>query len=126
LGWRTLNCFYERFGREGTLGRENSAEVVLIPRLCRALERLNPRLPAEAVELAVEVLVRDRSAMSLANANREIYRLLKDGVKVTFQADGMEKTENVKAIDWTTPRNNDYLLASQESCTSAGPIWWDL
>jgi type I restriction enzyme R subunit len=113
LGWRTLNCFYERFGPGGTLGRENTAEVVLIPRLRRALERLNPRLPAEAVELAVEALVRDRSAMSLANANREIYRLLKDGVKVTFQVDGMEKTENVKAIDWGAPKNNDYLLASQ-------------
>jgi type I restriction enzyme R subunit len=113
LGWRTLNCFYERFGPGGTLGRENTAEVVLIPRLRRALERLNPRLPAEAVELAIEALVRDRSAMSLANANREIYRLLKDGVKVTFQVDGMEKTENVKAIDWGAPKNNDYLLASQ-------------
>jgi type I restriction enzyme R subunit len=113
LGWRTLNCFYERFGPGGTLGRENTAEVVLIPRLRRALERLNPRLPAEAVELAVEALVRDRSAMSLANANREIYRLLKDGVKVTFQTDGVEKTENVKAIDWGAPKNNDYLLASQ-------------
>ena len=87
--------------------------MVLIPRLCKALERLNPRLPAEAVDLAVEALVRDRSAMSLANANREIYRLLKDGVKVTFQADGVEKTENVKAIDWGVPKNNDYLLASQ-------------
>ena len=108
-----MNCFYERFGPGGTLGRENTGEVVLIPGLRRALERLNPRLPAEAIELAVEVLVRDRSAMILANANREVYRLLKDGVKVTFQAEGMEKTENVKAIDWNTPRNNDYLLASQ-------------
>ena len=45
-----------------------------------ALERLNPRLPAEAISIAVDVLTRDRSAMSLAAANREIYELLKEGV----------------------------------------------
>jgi len=113
MGWQTLNCFYERFGPGGTIGRDNSAEVVLVPRLHAALKRLNPKLPAEAVDLAVEALARDRSAMSLAKASQEIYRLLKDGVKVSIRVDGIEKIENVKIIDWSAPKNNDYLLASQ-------------
>ena len=52
--------------------------------------------------------------MSLAQANRDVYRLLKEGVKVTFQDDdGGEAVETVRVIDWDHPENNDFFLASQ-------------
>ena len=85
MGWETANCFEETFGSEGTLGRETTSEVVLLSRLLPALERLNPDLPPEALQLAIEELTRDRSLMSPAHANREVYELLKDGVKVTYR-----------------------------------------
>jgi len=114
LGWETENCFYEKFGENSTFGRETSSEVVLLPRLRSALERLNPALPKEAIELAIEELVRDRSIMSPANANREIYQLLKNGVKVSFQdSDNEEIVETVQVIDWNEPLNNNFFLASQ-------------
>lgn len=115
LGWETANCFYEVCGPNGTLGRETTAEVVLVSRLRPAMERLNPDLPAEAFEQAIEELTRDRSAMSMAAANREIYKLLKDGVKVNIpDPDGDGQTpETVQIIDWNDPANNDYFLASQ-------------
>ncbi len=114
LGWQTANCFYEKFGENGTLGRETSSEVVLLPRLRAALVDLNPDLPSEAIELAIEELTRDRSIMSPANANREVYRLLKNGVKVSFRGRENEETvENVCVIDWNEPSNNDFFLASQ-------------
>jgi type I restriction enzyme, R subunit len=51
-----------------------------------ALPRLNPDLPVEAIEGAVEETCRDffLTALSLAEANREIDKLLKQGVKVSF------------------------------------------
>ena len=61
----------EAFGATGTLGRETKSEVVLVPKLRSALERLNPALPADAINSAIDELARDRSAMSLAAANRE-------------------------------------------------------
>jgi type I restriction enzyme, R subunit len=67
----------------GLLGRETMGEVVLVSRLRAALERLNPALPPEAITAAVNELARDRSAMGLSAANREIYRLLKDGIAVS-------------------------------------------
>src|SRR5712691_12326048 len=82
LGWDAANCYHETFGATGTLGRETAAEVVLTSRLRPALEKLNPDLPSEAIDAAIEALWRDRSAMSLAEANRQIYKLLKDGVRV--------------------------------------------
>jgi len=114
LGWQTANCYYETFGSRGTLGRETAAEVPLVQRLTPSLKKLNSGLPVEAINLAIEELVRDRSKMSLAAANREITRLMKDGVKVTFKAvDGEEVTETVRVIDWNNPANNDFFLASQ-------------
>lgn len=82
LGYETAHAFSETFGRSGTLGRETNSEVVLVPRLRAALERLNPGLAAEAIQLAIDELTRDRSALSPANANREVYRLLKNGIAV--------------------------------------------
>ena len=67
----------------GLLGRETKGEVVLVSRLRAALERLNPALPPEAITAAVDELTRDRSAMSLPAANREVYQLLKDGIAVS-------------------------------------------
>jgi len=32
LGWHTANCYHETFGEHGALGRETSAEVVLVYR----------------------------------------------------------------------------------------------
>lgn len=120
LGWETANCFNENFGSNSngniTLGRQTSNEVILVPRLRAALERLNPDLPKEAIELAIEELARDRSIMSPANANRDVYLLLKNGVKVSYQDsenDNDQIIETVQVIDWKEPSNNDYFLASQ-------------
>lgn len=114
LGWETANCYDEIFGENGTLARETSSEVVLVSRLRPALERLNPGLPHQAVTLAIEELTRDRSLLSMVNANREIYQLLKDGVKVIYRdEEGSERAETVRVVDWENPQNNDLFLASQ-------------
>jgi type I restriction enzyme R subunit len=116
LGWETANYFHE-FDQAGgsPLGRETKAVVVLISRLRPVLEKLNPDLPAEVFDLAIEELVRDRSRLSMAQANSEIYRLIKNGIKVKIpDVDGNGDTiEIVKVIDWNDPANNDYFLASQ-------------
>ncbi len=118
LGWETINCYQEVCGTNSTLGRQTRSEAVLVSRLRSALEKLNPSLPQMAIALAIDELTRDRSTLSLANANREIYQLLKSGVKVSFKTDDDEDIEaTVKVIDWNTPNNNDFLLASQFSIT---------
>src|SRR4051794_19145993 len=66
LGYETLNCWGESFGEGGTLGRETPSEVVLVSRLRPALRQLNPDLPAEALEQAIEELAKDRGSMSPA------------------------------------------------------------
>jgi type I restriction enzyme R subunit len=101
------------------LGRETKSEVVLIPKLRSALERLNPALPADAINSAIDELSRDRSAMSLAAANEDIWHLLRDGVRVLVPdaERGGQKTERVRVVDWDNPRANDFLLVSQMTVT---------
>ena len=114
LGWQTVNAYHEVLGAGGTLGRETRQDVVLRPRLTAALSRLNPELPPEALELAVDELARDRSAMIPVNANQEVYQLLKDGVKVVYQDEkGEQASATVRVVAWDTPADNDFLLVSQ-------------
>src|SRR6266550_8318098 len=112
LGWQTASASEETFGAGGTLGRDTKGDVALVPRLRAAIERLNPALPSEAISAAVDELTRDRSAMLLPAANREIYSLLKDGIRVSVpdRERGSQKTERLRVIDWQNPEANDFLL----------------
>lgn len=123
LGWQTLSAREEVFGVRGTLGRETKSEAVLLPRLRAALERLNPSLPPEAISQAIDQLIRDRSAMSLAAANREVYGLLKDGIEVsvTDAKSGGQEPKRVRVVDWDNPGANDFLVVGQFSVT--GPLY---
>ncbi len=117
LGWQTVSALEESFGAGGTLGRETKGEVVLVARLRAALCKFNPVLPPEAISNAVDELTRDRSAMSLEAANREVYRLLKEGITVSVpdREHGGQKTERLRVVDWENPERNDFLLVSQFS-----------
>ncbi|HNP81786.1 MAG TPA: type I restriction endonuclease subunit R [Nitrospira sp.] len=121
LGWHTISAVDEVLGPHSTLGRETKAESVLLLRLRAALCRLNPALPPEALSTAIDELARDRSAMSLVAANREVYGLLKDGIPVSVpdHIGGGQKTERVRVIDWENPAANDFLLVSQFSVTGS-------
>ena len=72
---------------------------------------MNHDLNSEAINLAIEALARDRSAMSREQANPELYKRLKDGVKVSLQNDEID--ESVRVMDWNNPGNSDFFLASQ-------------
>jgi len=114
LSWEATNCFEEFASGTSFLGRQTASEVVLLSRLLPILQKFNPRIPLEALNLAVAELVRDRGRMSRAAANWEVYNLLKNGVKVTFRSPSKEGvTETIRLIDWNNPDNNDFFLASQ-------------
>ncbi len=59
--------------------------------------------------------------MSLEAANREVYLLLKEGIKVSVpdRERAGQKTERFWVIDWEQTANNDFLLVSQFSITGA-------
>jgi type I restriction enzyme R subunit len=115
LGWKTHNAYSEFDHGASPLGRETRADVILKTRLREALLRLNQHVSVDSIHQAIEELNRDRSRMSPAAANREVYHLLKNGVRVSMpdpEGDG-ESVEVVRVIDWDDPTNNDFLICSQ-------------
>src|SRR6267378_5666128 len=111
LGWEVADCYRETLGPSSTLGRETSAQVVLERRLRAALLKLNPGTTPLAVDLAVEELGKDRSVLSPVRANQEIYKLLRDGVRVPVRRDDdQESIEIVRVVDWDKPKNKDLFL----------------
>ena len=100
MGYETANLYH----------RETEVDVVLRPRLLAALARLNPQLEQNDLHSAVAELARDRRAMNPVYANREVYNLLKNGVRITGKDDrGEEIVEIVRVIDWENPGNNDFF-----------------
>ena len=118
LGYSSMNCYKEVFGDEATLGRQTSSDVVLLPKLRKSLEILNPDLPVEAINSAVYEITQDRSILNPVLANKEVYQLLRNGVKVCFKDNnGIDTEDVVKVINWTNPENNDFFIARQFKIT---------
>jgi type I restriction enzyme R subunit len=93
--------------------RADYGEVVLARRLRDALGRLNPELPAEALEDAFRRLTRPEGA-DLVHRNRAMHRLIVDGVTVEYRTvEGDIRGSQARVIDFDDPANNDWLAVNQ-------------
>ncbi|MCX7003142.1 MAG: type I restriction endonuclease subunit R [bacterium] len=101
LGYATANLYHETFGPGNSHGRETSAEVVFRPRLRAALRKLNPLVPPEQLDAAIE-------------ANQELHGVLKNGMPATWKdKNSNDCTDRIRCVDWDTPLNNEFFLAQQ-------------
>jgi type I restriction enzyme, R subunit len=94
--------------------RSDYRQVVLIKRLRSRFKALNPHVPALTIEDAINQITRPNFP-SLLQSNRAFHRLLRDGVKVEFQADGETKADFVRIIDFENVENNEFLAVNQFS-----------
>ena len=93
--------------------RVDYGKVLLVQRLRDALMRLNPELPAEALEDAFRKLTRPQ-APDLVRCNRTLHRLLVDGVTVEYRdAEGAIRGAQAQVIDFDDRANNDWLAVNQ-------------
>ncbi|MFZ5625062.1 MAG: type I restriction endonuclease subunit R [Gemmatimonadota bacterium] len=93
--------------------RRDYGEVVLAQRLRDALARLNPALPAEAIEDAFRRITRPEGP-TLEARNRAFHRMLVDGVTVEYRRDdGRVAGAQAGAVDFDDPENNDWLAVNQ-------------
>ena len=93
--------------------RLDYGQVVLEQRLRDALARLNPDLPAAALNDAFRQLNRPEGPM-LETRNRAFHRMLVDGVAVEYRTDeGTVRGSQVSMIDFDDPTNNDWLAVNQ-------------
>jgi len=116
LSWETANVFEgETFGKNGTLGRDSEADVILKTRFFDAIKQLNPNLPHKAYDLAYESINSNDATRDLADINFEKYNFLKDGIPVNYKDDKGEIVRNkkVKVFDFDNPENNNFIAVQQ-------------
>ncbi len=93
--------------------RSDYAQVVIEQRVRDALARLNPALPAEALDDAFRKLTRPEGP-TLAARNRAFHRLLVDGVTVEYRRpDGSIAGAQAQVLDFDAPENDDWLAVNQ-------------
>jgi type I restriction enzyme R subunit len=117
LGWFKDLGYAVLFGGEIAPGepaaeRENYGEVVLAGRLKAALERINPNVPAEALEEAFRKVTRP-GLPSLVGNNRVFHKMLADGIEVEYRFEGRIKGDKVWLVDYKDLENNDWAAVNQ-------------
>ena len=93
--------------------RSDYRDVVLTGRLRAAVARLNPELPADALDEVVKTVLRPES-QSLMTENWRAYQLLTQGVPVQYRAaDGSIREVRAQLINWADPSDNDFVAINQ-------------
>ena len=98
---------------EAAAERTSFGEAFLPERLRAALRKLNPKLPAEALDEAFRKITIPQHP-SLIASNRAFHRMLVDGIAVECRRkDGSIGAEIVRLIDFADAENNDWLVVNQ-------------
>jgi len=96
--------------------RASFDEVILTQKLKDAIDRINPTIPAYAKEDALRQVMQIHSP-DIITANETFHRMLAEGIKVTYQKDGIERGDLVWLIDYNNPENNDFFVINQFTIT---------
>ena len=111
LGYDYL-CGYDIAPDSDDPQRENYQEVLLSKRLHVALTKLNPTLPASAIDEALHILQKPQHP-SLIQNNRAFQIQLLHGISVEIKVADETKGEVVKIVDFHNIENNDFLVVNQ-------------
>ena len=99
----------------GTSDAERSRyeEVALTQRLRDAVARLNPNIPAESQEEAVQKVLSPNSPSPVQN-NRAFHLMLVDGIEIEYRdPDGAIRGDRVRLLDFDSSKSNDWLAVNQ-------------
>lgn len=102
-------------------GRLDKQQVILPQRLRQSCLDLNPDIPQESIEQALEQLLDLRQAVSLEAANKDVDELIRDGVPVEYEdPQGELQHRRVRVINFEQQDKNQYLAVSQLWIKSTG------
>jgi len=92
--------------------REDYKDVLLEGPLKRAIFRINPGLPGEAIDEAVHKLKTVDHPIPV-HRNRRFHRYVTDGIEVEVNGDEDQESELIRLIDFNDPDKNEFLVVNQ-------------
>jgi type I restriction enzyme R subunit len=111
MGWEYIHGLAIAPGAEQA-ERESFEQIILTERLRKSVGILNPDIPSEAQEQAIQKVLRIYSPDLLFN-NESFHKELVEKVKIPYQKDGFERSYEVALIDFENPLNNEFLVVNQ-------------
>lgn len=98
---------------DGT-GRSDKKECVLPLVLWESLKRINPNIKESFLKEVYNSLIADYTDTDIIQSNYDLYKKVRDGVKVTFTNEkGVEDFTFVKLVDFDNHENNEFTAVSQ-------------
>jgi len=92
--------------------RKDLSEVVLLKRLKKALDELNPSIPDEVKEQALRQVL-NLPSQNLIDNNEAFHRMLTEGIEEEYLVEGNIRGDKVKLIDFEEITNNEFLACNQ-------------
>ena len=95
--------------------KANYSDVILESRLRESLIKINPDIPAEAIQDALDkVLGVPWLKPGLIEVNKIFHKMLFEGVDVAYKDnEGTMRGDKVALFDFARPQNNDFLAVNQ-------------
>lgn len=116
FNYRIIQCNPDTSKKEdlndGT-GRTSKSQCVLPEVMRAAIFRLNQNIDHEVLRKTIRELCQDYSAKDIATANYELYRKIRNGIKVNIRRNGKADFDFVKLVDFRQPENNIFTAVSQ-------------
>lgn len=97
---------------EGNGERKNYKDVVLEDRLRKAVEKINPSIPKNAIDEAIKKVLRTDSPDLVTN-NQSFHKMITHGITVSYRDKGSIKHKQVYLFDFKNPENNEFLAINQ-------------
>lgn len=111
IGWEYVHGLAIAPGAERA-ERESLEQIILIERLRKAVAILNPDIPHDAQEQAIQKVLRIFSPELLHN-NESFHQLMVEKVKIPYHENGFERSYEVALVDFENPMNNTFLCVNQ-------------
>jgi type I restriction enzyme, R subunit len=89
------------------------SDVVLLDSLRKAVARLNPDLPEDAVRRVIELTMTITSPEVILD-HRDFHDFLLRGVPYAYlDRNGVERSGRARLVDWGNPANNEFIAVNQ-------------
>ncbi|MCK4421302.1 type I restriction endonuclease subunit R, partial [candidate division WOR-3 bacterium] len=92
--------------------RQSYSDVVMLDRLKRAIDRINPKIPTGAKEEALKMVLRLFN-QNLAENNRQFHNMVVNGVDVEYRLDDRIIDDKIWLFDFKNSENNEFLAVNQ-------------
>ena len=113
-GYGVLNCMTEEPATlpDGS-GRKDKRQVVLPDVVFQSLCRINPHIPEATVLDMADYICQTPRSGDLMLTNFHCYQKIRNGISVEYTQNGKKTTNRLRLVDFDTPQNNSFMVASQ-------------